>query len=434
MSATPPVAGYADATSVRPGGTIRFHVTTAPAARYRIEISRLGWYGGRGDVWRHAWSERTSTTAARATAWGSTSPRDRRRSRHRRGAGGVVDDRRADGPGWLEQRVLPRGVPADAAGPLRAGQALLRSSSRRPSAIIPRSWFRSRRIRGRRTTCWGGIELYTQPGAPRANRVSFDRPLDARLLFDWEYPLVRFLERGNWDVSYATDDDVDADPQMLRNHVLDMSAGHDEYWTRPDARRLGARAGRRASTLPSRAQMPASGRCATRTVRRTMIGYKYCADPDPDQAEKTTQFRRLKPPRPECQMIGVEFQGLVLIRRNIDAVADATVAAGFLVRRYGSAARLGDHRDRWGRDGFDHAWLPRPASHASCCSTRSAPRGRNADAGEPSATRRVPEREAFGPARCSSPGASIRGETRDTRTENRACPPSPRPTSGCKPP
>jgi hypothetical protein len=44
----PPIEGYAGASSVRPGGTITFQVSTNPPARYRIEVSRLGWYGGAG--------------------------------------------------------------------------------------------------------------------------------------------------------------------------------------------------------------------------------------------------------------------------------------------------------------------------------------------------------------------------------------------------
>ena len=48
VSANPAIDGYAGATSVRPGGTITFQVSTNPVARYRIEVSRLGWYAGSG--------------------------------------------------------------------------------------------------------------------------------------------------------------------------------------------------------------------------------------------------------------------------------------------------------------------------------------------------------------------------------------------------
>lgn len=41
------IEGYAAAT-VAPGETLSVHVSTTPVARYRVEIYRLGWYGGVG--------------------------------------------------------------------------------------------------------------------------------------------------------------------------------------------------------------------------------------------------------------------------------------------------------------------------------------------------------------------------------------------------
>src|SRR5205085_773032 len=60
--------------------------------------------------------------------------------------------------------------------------------------------------------------------------------------------------------------------------------------------------------------------------RRTMVGYKFSPDPESDPALKTTQFRWLTPARPECQLMGVEFQNVVLTHRNVDVVADPAVA------------------------------------------------------------------------------------------------------------
>src|SRR5438093_1194513 len=45
---TPEIEGYSSNISVGPGDRIDFAVSTRPAARYRIEIIRLGWYGGMG--------------------------------------------------------------------------------------------------------------------------------------------------------------------------------------------------------------------------------------------------------------------------------------------------------------------------------------------------------------------------------------------------
>ena len=48
LGAVPEIEGYASTTSVAPGETIDFHVSTQGAERCRIEVHRLGWYGGQG--------------------------------------------------------------------------------------------------------------------------------------------------------------------------------------------------------------------------------------------------------------------------------------------------------------------------------------------------------------------------------------------------
>jgi len=42
------VEGYADRMSALPGDTVNLKVSTNPVASYRIEVYRLGWYGGMG--------------------------------------------------------------------------------------------------------------------------------------------------------------------------------------------------------------------------------------------------------------------------------------------------------------------------------------------------------------------------------------------------
>ena len=42
------IEGYTSEVSAAPGDTIHFHVQTEPVARYRIDLYRLGWYGGMG--------------------------------------------------------------------------------------------------------------------------------------------------------------------------------------------------------------------------------------------------------------------------------------------------------------------------------------------------------------------------------------------------
>ena len=81
-----------------------------------------------------------------------------------------------------------------------------------------------------------------------AHKVSYNRPFTTRdtptedWLFNAEYPMVRWLERNGYDVSYFTDLDSDRHGSEILNHKMFMSSGHDEYWS----------AGQRASVEAAR--------------------------------------------------------------------------------------------------------------------------------------------------------------------------------------
>jgi hypothetical protein len=93
---------------------------------------------------------------------------------------------------------------------------------------------------------YGGYSLYYGPNrrggqtfSNRARAVSFDRPYPQ----DWgegsadflgnEYPLLYHLESFGADLTYWTDVDLHARPELLLNHSCLFSLGHDEYWSTP---------------------------------------------------------------------------------------------------------------------------------------------------------------------------------------------------------
>jgi hypothetical protein len=90
---------------------------------------------------------------------------------------------------------------------------------------------------------WGDYSLYfgSTPGgkdfAHRARIVSFDRPYPqtwaqgAADFFGNEFPLLYEMERLGLDLTYTTDIDLHAQPQLLANHNALFSLGHDEYWS-----------------------------------------------------------------------------------------------------------------------------------------------------------------------------------------------------------
>lgn len=77
-----------------------------------------------------------------------------------------------------------------------------------------------------------------------AVKVSYNRPFYTRdglgggngtkdWLFNAEYPMIRWMERNGYNVSYTTDLDMDRDSVRITPtmHKIMMSVGHDEYWS-----------------------------------------------------------------------------------------------------------------------------------------------------------------------------------------------------------
>jgi Domain of unknown function (DUF4082)/Secretion system C-terminal sorting domain/Bacterial Ig domain len=90
---------------------------------------------------------------------------------------------------------------------------------------------------------YGGKSLYTGTGG-KASKVSYNRPFLTRAggggggasedwVFNAEYPMVRWLERNGYNVSYTTDVDMDRDVSVIApsKHRVLLSVGHDEYWS-----------------------------------------------------------------------------------------------------------------------------------------------------------------------------------------------------------
>jgi hypothetical protein len=84
---------------------------------------------------------------------------------------------------------------------------------------------------------YGGSNFYHGGNNGRAYKISYNRPFGTRgnnpedFLFSNEYPMLRFLERNGYDVSYTTNVDSDRRGALIRNHQVFLSVGHDEYWS-----------------------------------------------------------------------------------------------------------------------------------------------------------------------------------------------------------
>ena len=298
------IDGWAWPLSAEPGDTVDLHVGTASGVRYRVEVYRLGWYGGDG---------------ARLKACLPSCSSDR--------AGVVQPLPPAPDPttgevrsGWSATDTLsiPASWPSGfyvAALTITAGEGV--GSVRRVPFVVRESASESSKIvvvvpvnTWQAYNGWGGKALYDNHSADgvRASQVSFERPwMEGVEISNWrysEYPLTRFLERNDLDVSYVTDLDVAQTPGILAGHPVVMVSGHGEYWTHEE--RDAFEAARDAGQ--SLAFMGANiGYWQVRYANggRSMIGYKSAADPIADPALKTDLFRNVG--RPECTLLGVQY-------------------------------------------------------------------------------------------------------------------------------
>ncbi len=76
----------------------------------------------------------------------------------------------------------------------------------------------------------------TVAGTAKAVKVSFERPYanvydEANWFLKADFPMVQWLERQGYDVTYTDDPSVDATPSQLLNHKTLILSGHDEYWS-----------------------------------------------------------------------------------------------------------------------------------------------------------------------------------------------------------
>jgi hypothetical protein len=86
---------------------------------------------------------------------------------------------------------------------------------------------------------YGGSNFYYGTNG-RAYKVSYNRPVATRggpagrdFYFSNEYPMVRFLEKNGYDISYISGIDTHRSGAQLLNHKVFLSVGHDEYWSGP---------------------------------------------------------------------------------------------------------------------------------------------------------------------------------------------------------
>jgi hypothetical protein len=307
---------YASQIGIAPGDELDFHVSTP--YRYRLEIFRLGWYGGAGG--RLVACSPSCVGDEQGAVQGGQDPPSVQPLR----ANWPVTDVVHSGADWVSGYYLAEAVQesGSAAGSVATTWFVVRQPAlATPSQILVQvpvnTW--------EAYDDWGGRSLYNFV-SERASRVSFLRPFagNAQTPLWTELQLVRFLEREGYDVSYQTDADTDADPAGLARHRLVIVNGHDEYWTMNQ--RLGFDAALAAGTnLAFMGANDAFWHVEYEDGRTTIHTEKSLYDPNPDPAMKTAMFREIG--RPECLLEGVQHTNFTVYDHPLDYTVTAQGAA-----------------------------------------------------------------------------------------------------------
>jgi hypothetical protein len=226
------IQGYATQMSVTPGQTINFKIKS-DTSNYRIDILRLGWYGGDG---ARRWAkDLVPSSPAPQPACNTYSDT------------GLVDcGNWSVSASWPVPSTAVSGVYVAYLHRLDTGGAsqiifVVRDDTSHSAVLLQTSdatW--------QAYNTYGGNSLYTctvacPPGEPAAYKaaykVSYNRPSTIAVddggrssMFNGaEYPMIRFMERNGYDVSYTSEIDTELRGSLIKNHKLFISQGHDEY-------------------------------------------------------------------------------------------------------------------------------------------------------------------------------------------------------------
>jgi len=235
----PTIQGFATPFSINTGGTVNFKIDVDPAVQYSIRIYRIGYYGGAGarlidDLGNFAgvaqpdplYHEETGmTSCANWSVSASWTAYDNGRSMNAVSGIYIAKLTRNDTQGASHIVFIVRD---DAA----TSDILFKTADGTWQAY----------------NAYGGNNFYSEgrniPDFTHAVKASYDRPFYTRGGGDWgmgagnwlfnaEYPMVRWLERNGYYVTYTTHVDMGNNVMSITpsNHKMLMSVGHDEYWS-----------------------------------------------------------------------------------------------------------------------------------------------------------------------------------------------------------
>ncbi len=218
------ISGFAQSTYATQGATVSLYIST-PAASYKIQAFRMGWY--QGLLGRLVWTSPTLVGVSQPSCLFLASSNTTECSNWSASYKLTVTNSFFPGDYLLKLTASNGGqeyIPLTVVDP----------SSNAAIAVM------------NAVTDWqaynnyGGYSLYHGPAAnyaTRATKVSFDRPYDFGFGFgsgDFlgnELPLVALVEKLGLNVTYINSIYLNEHPQLVNNHEVVVSLGHDEYYS-----------------------------------------------------------------------------------------------------------------------------------------------------------------------------------------------------------
>ncbi|HMO46733.1 MAG TPA: hypothetical protein PKB14_11970 [Rubrivivax sp.] len=295
------IEGYASAASVNRGESVSVYVSTK-SSKYDAQVYRVGWYGGKGGLFKQDLKNLTGTNQSFKTVYDRTTTMTR-----------CVWDVSftLNTEGWETGIYLIKLTEQDA-GFQQYAYFIVRDDS-----LTTDITFVSSTMTMHAYNNWGGKSLYASSSSERipALAISYDRPYartynsaGAGQFFAWEIKAVRFLERFGYKVRYIADRDLHH--QVVTQSKLVVIAGHCEYWTSVMRKNFVATLEGGVNSL-----IMGANTCYWQ-VRfegdgRTMVAYKERSANDPvrDENSITCQFKTLG--LPEETIVGSRYAGVV---------------------------------------------------------------------------------------------------------------------------
>ena len=332
------VEGYAGVVSAQQGDNVNLYVSTT-ASSFTVSAYRMGWYQGRQA--RLVW-----TSPAVASVKQPPPTRDP--------ATGMVQT------SWspsLSVAITTDWPPGDYLLKLVSSS---KAASWIPLTVRDDASVAPILINNSVTTwqaynLWGGHSLYA---GPRSDVVSFDRPYalgdGSGDFLGNEQKLIKLVEEQGLDVSYTTDVDLHAHPELIIRHRVLVSLGHDEYWS------TGMRDAVTAARDHGVNLLFLGANAVYRHIRlepsplgpnRQEVNYRMAAT-DPlhgvDNAEVTVQWRDPPVSRPENTLLGEMYECNPVNTDFVVREPDAWVFAGTGLRAGAHLAHLvGSEYDHW---------------------------------------------------------------------------------------